>query len=177
MGHLRSHSNFWYIGILYFDDIMTHNFHKKCVWRILIKKTKSDIYVLVLVFKVCCHERFAKRPSPWLLTWILKLVLCAWHLPFATFGQIWNNYHLYYLFHTTNKHWIKPGNSCPHLHHVLKYISEKTHGNTPPLFMLICIADGLNYWKMRFENIVKWNKNCGHLYHNISKVFTDLIIN
>ena len=23
------------------------------------------------------------------------------------------------------KHWIKPGNSCPHLHHVLGHISEK----------------------------------------------------
>ena len=80
------------------------------------------------------------------------------HIPIATFTEIWNDCHHYYpnyyLFYNTNKHWIKQGNSCLHLHYVLKLISEKSKV-TPNCFCWFVILMAQTIEKLCFEKYLE----------------------
>ena len=62
------------------------------------------------------------------------------------YTSFFKNRENYYLFYTTKKYWIKPGNLCPHPHLLLRHISEKRMplANTP-FFLLVYNADVSNY--------------------------------
>ena len=88
-------------------------------------------------------------------------------MPIATFGEIWNDYFHHYpndhLFYTTNKHFIKPGNSTS----IMFWGISQKNANEHPIFF-----SDLPYWWLKLlkkcvlKKIVGWNKNFGQLYHN-----------